>query len=89
MNELFNVCQFFEDGSYEYVRRHVGPETALQAFTMYTNNPASKIGITQRVIITDSGDCTNMEWKFGEGITFPRAAQLSKLKAALKDKPKK
>lgn len=77
MDELFNVCQFFEDGTYEYVRRNVGPEPALQAFTIYTNNPASKIGLINRVIITNSGDEVNMEWIFGKGITFPKPKDLA------------
>ncbi|SRR5258705_11079638 len=72
MSETFNVCQFFEDGSYEYVRRNVSPEEAALAFRTYTHNPAAKIGLTKRVIITDGGDCTNAEWKYGEGLVFPK-----------------
>lgn len=72
MSELFNVCQFFEDGQYEYVRRRVSPEEAAKAFKQYTSNPASKLGIVKRVIITDSGDCTNAEWVFGKGVVFPK-----------------
>jgi hypothetical protein len=67
----FSVCQFFIDGSYEYVRRYVDAEEAVHAFKFYTTNVASKIGATTRVILTDGGDCVNMEWKFGEGIVYP------------------
>lgn len=67
----FSVCQFFHDGTYEYVRRGVIAEEAVAAFAHYTDNPASKIGIVKRVIITDGGDMINMEWKYGEGIVFP------------------
>ena len=70
-DELFSVCQFFPDGSYEYVRRYVSVEEAARAFKFYTTNVASKIGITRRVIITDGGDCVNFEWTAGKGITFP------------------
>jgi hypothetical protein len=70
--EMFNVCQFFEDGQYEYVRRHVSAATAMQAFRHYSQSVAAKAGLVQRVIITDGGDCTNAEWKFGEGIVFPK-----------------
>jgi hypothetical protein len=52
----FSVCQFFEDGSYEYVRRGVGPKEAVEAAHHYTNNVAAKQGIVKRVIITDGGD---------------------------------
>jgi len=71
MENEFSVCQFFPDGAYEYVRRFVGPEEAVKAFQHYTHSVGARLGTTVRVIITDGGDMTNMEWKFGKGITFP------------------
>lgn len=71
MEGEFSVCQFFEDESYEYVRRFVIAEEAMKAFQHYTNSVGARIGTTKRVIITDGGDCINMEWQFGKGITFP------------------
>jgi len=68
----FSVCQFFVDGSYEYVARFVSVEDAIEKFQHYTNSVAAKIGMTTRVIITDGGDCVNQEWEFGKGITFPK-----------------
>lgn len=70
-NGEFNVVQFFEDGSHEYVRRFVGAEEAVKTARIYTRNPAAMVGITRRVIITDGGDCTNFEWRYGEGVVFP------------------
>jgi hypothetical protein len=67
----FSVCQFFENDSYEYVRRYVGAEEAVKAFQHYTNNVAVKLGVIKRVIITDGDDFTTMEWQYGKGITFP------------------
>lgn len=66
----FSVCQFFEDGSHEYVRRYVGPKEAVEAAHHYCNSVAAKCGITRRVIITDGGDSVNFEWQYGKGITF-------------------
>jgi hypothetical protein len=66
----FSVCQFFPDGSYEYVRRFVDAEEAVKAAHHYCHSVGAKIGTTVRVIITDGGDCTNFEWKYGEGIVF-------------------
>jgi len=72
----FSVCQFFEDGSYEYVRRFVSAEEAMKAVQHYITSVGARLGTTVRVIITDGGDCTNFEWKFGEGVTFPTKEDL-------------
>lgn len=70
-NAQFSVTQFFSENCYETVRERVSPEEAMAAVSHYINNPAAKIGITRRVIVTDGGDCICFEWKFGEGIVFP------------------
>jgi hypothetical protein len=67
----FSVCQFFKDGNYEYVRRFVGAQEAVETAKHYAESVGAKIGTTRRVIITDGGDCTNFEWKFGEGVVYP------------------
>ena len=70
----FNVVQFFADESSEYVRRNVSAEEAVNAAKHYCTSVGAKLGITRRVIITDGGDSTNFEWKFGKGITYPPEA---------------
>jgi hypothetical protein len=67
----FSVCQFFVDGSYEYVRRRVSVEEAIHAVKHYTQSKAVQLGIVQRVIITDGYDCINFEWRADLGIIFP------------------
>jgi hypothetical protein len=67
----FNVCQFFDDGSFEYVRRGVGPKEAVETAKHYTESVGAQIGTTRRVIITDGGDDTNFEWRYGEGVVYP------------------
>jgi hypothetical protein len=69
--ETFSVCQFFKDGSWDYVERYVDSERAVTLFRYYTKSVGAKIGTTVRIIITDGGDCTNMEWQFGKGLTYP------------------
>jgi len=71
----FSVYQFFKDGSYEKVREFVSAEEALTSFDHYTHNVASRLGITNRVIITDGGDSIVFEWKGGLGVTFPQPDQ--------------
>jgi hypothetical protein len=67
----FSVCQFFADGTYEYVCRWQTAEQAFDTFQRMTQTLGARLGTTVRVIITDGGDCTNAEWKFGEGLTYP------------------
>ena len=74
----FNVVQFFEDETSEYVRRNVTAKDAFDAFTHYTHSVGAQMGMVKRVIITDGLDCTNMEWQHGKGITYPTREMLSK-----------
>lgn len=73
MTGEFNVVQFLP-GVTEYVRRGVGAQEAVEAARHYTDNVAAKLGMTERVIITDGDDCVVFEWKKGLGVTFPPEA---------------
>jgi hypothetical protein len=70
-SDEFNVVQFFEDDSYEFVCRRVSAEVAVTTAKRSTETIGARIGTVRRVIITDAGDYTNFEWKFGEGVTYP------------------
>jgi len=67
----FSVAQFFQNGGYEYVRRYVGIDEAIRAYQFYTNNVAARFGMVVKVIVTDGGDDTNMEWQYGRGMVYP------------------
>lgn len=69
--ETFNVCQYFPNGSYDYIKRYVTAEEAMATAKNYIGRPAAIVGIIQRLIITDGGDCIVFEWQFNKGITFP------------------
>lgn len=71
MSELFSVYQFFEDDTQEQVRSNVSAEEAVKAFQHYTCSVAARCGATKRVIVVDQFDCTNAEWIYGKGVTFP------------------
>lgn len=77
MNETFSVAQFFEDETYEYVRQHVSKDEAVKAFKHYCTSVGARIGMTKRVIITDSGNLICAEWKYGEGLVFPKPEDAS------------
>lgn len=73
----FSVAQFYSDkagplaGQHEYVRRYVTAEEAILAARHYTDNVACRMGIIDRVIITDGGDFCVFQWEHGKGVTFP------------------
>lgn len=71
MDERFHVWQFFEDGTYERVRDSVLVEEAAIAFRHYSTSVAARVGLTKRIIVTDSGDVICAEWIYGQGIVFP------------------
>jgi hypothetical protein len=72
VSEKFNVVQFFADDTYEVVREDVSDEEAVNAAFDYFSSVGARAGTTRRVIITTQDDAIAFEWKFGEGITFPK-----------------
>lgn len=67
----FSVCQFFANGDYEYVRRWVSAQEAVNAARHYVDSIAAKAGIVSKVIIVDAGDHTNFLWERERGIVYP------------------
>lgn len=67
----FSVYQFFPDGTHECVARFVSAEAAVSTAKSYTTRPAAMIGIIDRVMITDGGDCCVFDWRNGKGIVWP------------------
>ena len=70
-----SVVQFFADDSSEYVLRFVEAKEAVETAARLTRSIAARTGMVRRVIITDGGDDTNFEWRYGEGITYPPEAR--------------
>lgn len=71
----FSVYQFFKDGSREHVKKYVTAEDAVHTAKALTESVGAQIGNTMRVIITDGGDFTSFEWRYGEGVVFPTREQ--------------
>jgi len=67
----FSVAQFFTDGTHEYVRRWVSAKESVEAAKHYTNSVAVRMGVVDRVIVTDALDFTVFEWTKQMGVTFP------------------
>jgi hypothetical protein len=66
-----SVVVFYPDETYEYVRRWIDLETAVNVAAMYSRGVGAQTGIVRKIIITDGGDNTNFVWEFGKGITYP------------------
>lgn len=71
MDETYSVAQWFPDGQYEYVRRNVSIEKAMDAAKHYCTCVGARFGTTVRVIIEDGGGCCIFEWERENGIIFP------------------
>lgn len=71
MTGEFSVCQFFPSGAYEYVYRFVDLVTAITKAIQYCTSVGARLGTTERVIVTDGGDCIVFEWTRADGVTFP------------------
>jgi hypothetical protein len=71
VSEQFSVALFFDDGQHKYARRFVSAQEACRAFQHYSRSAGAQLGLTVRVIITESSDCIVREWKYGQGVTFP------------------
>lgn len=69
--DYFNVVQFFEDDTSEYVRRGVTDKEAVEAAKHYCTSVGAQMGFVKRVIITDMLDITVFEWIHGKGVVFP------------------
>ena len=47
-------------------------DIASKWFRHHITNVSAKVGFTARVILTDADDCICAEWKFGQGIVWPK-----------------
>src|SRR5262245_31748440 len=69
--EQFSVAVFYPDGRYFYGDRWIDAKTAVRRFKQVCESPLARAGVWARIIVTDGGDFTCMEWKHGEGYTYP------------------
>lgn len=70
MTDKFSVYQFIKKAGSECVARGVSDRDAVEIAHSYCARPAALMGIIERVIITDEGDCIVFEWKDG-AVTYP------------------
>jgi hypothetical protein len=72
VGEQFSVVLFSDDSQHKYVRRFVSAQEACRAFQHYSRGAGAQLGLTVRVIVTDSSDCIVREWKYGGVSRFRR-----------------
>jgi hypothetical protein len=65
------VYKFFPNGRYVSVRRWVKVEDAAKIASDTIKSQEAGDGRIVKVIITDGGDCTVLEWNFGLGVVWP------------------
>jgi len=68
--ELFTVWQFSSDDWYVKAAEGLPAKLVVDYAHWMTHTQDACDGEIQRVIITDEGNHTVFEWKFGEGVTF-------------------
>jgi len=69
--EEFSIAAFYPNGRYHYLERWITGEAAVRYFKRLCESPLARAGHYARIIVTDGGDFTCMEWKHGEGYTYP------------------
>jgi hypothetical protein len=74
MREEFSVWVFLPDETYFAEARWIGAEASVKLARELTLRPAAKVGLINRVLITDGGDFSVFEWVYGKGVTFPPLA---------------
>ena len=70
IDDTFNVFWWDSQGNQYSELSSVSAEQAVNAAKRLADGPVSLLGIVERIIITDSGDCCNFEWIKGKGVTF-------------------
>jgi hypothetical protein len=68
----FSVYWWDAENNYHRELSHVAVMKALQACKRLTQGPAARMGMVNRVMITDGGDCCVFEWQKGQGIVWPK-----------------
>lgn len=77
----YSVYWWDADNGQHSEMRFVSVEKAMGATKRLTQGPAAMLGMVNRVIITDGGDCTVFEWIKDKGITWPTPEQLAEHRA--------
>jgi predicted metallo-beta-lactamase superfamily hydrolase len=70
----FSVVQFFDNDTYEYVRRGVTAQEAVEASAHYCGSVGARLGYVTKVMITDGDDYCVFQWEHGKGVVFPPEA---------------
>ena len=74
-DELFSVYYFSNQDLGNIIEREcylVPLDEAKKWFAHHITNVCANAGFTVRVIVTDSNDHIVAEWKYGQGITWPK-----------------
>ena len=73
--ELFDVWEFFPDGTYIKNAADLTAEEAALSAKASTMKPVVKLGMITKVMITDKGDCCVFLWEHDKGIVYPKPGE--------------
>ncbi len=83
MTDEFSVYWWDVEGGQHEEIRFVNAEKAFDRVVGLVNGPASSVlGVVARVIITDGGDCINLEWIKNKGVVFPKREDIAAMDRA-------
>jgi hypothetical protein len=69
--ENFDVWLWFPHDLHDRIGNALSAEQAVKLAYGFSERPAAKIGIIQRItIVNPVDDTTCFEWKYGQGVTF-------------------
>src|SRR5262245_47667692 len=67
----YSVYWWYKEGDQFTESRFILLDLAMHQVKRLTQGPAARLGMVERVIITDGGDFIVFEWKRDQGITWP------------------
>lgn len=71
MTDKYKVVRYIGD-RWEYALENAEAREAVLKAKEITDSPGALIGSITRVMITDPDDFCAFDWKFGEGVVFPK-----------------
>lgn len=67
----FSVWIFYRDGGHQPEVQRVDAKTAVNLAGRLSGSVGARLGVVTKILITDGGDNTVLQWEFRKGVTYP------------------